>query len=71
MPFLSRLGAVGVVAVLTARGGLGLAGRTDLVSPGSDSESFRRRDRRFYAPLCLALAALSLPAVAHGAGSGG
>jgi hypothetical protein len=63
-PALSRLGALGVVTVLTTRGGLGLAGCTDLVSPGSDSEAFRRRDRRFYAPLCLALAVLSLPAVA-------
>jgi hypothetical protein len=62
-PTLSRVGATGVVAVLTTRGMLGLVGRTDLVSPGSDSERFRRRDRQFYAPLCLGLAVLSLPAV--------
>src|SRR4051794_21030031 len=30
-PVLSRLGSAGVVAVLTTRGALGLAGRTDLV----------------------------------------
>jgi hypothetical protein len=54
---LRRLGRMGVVSVLTARGLLGLAGRTDLVSPGSDSPRFRRLDRRVYAPLCLLLAA--------------
>jgi len=59
---LRRLGAGGVIAVLTTRGAFGLAGRTDLLSPGSTSEDFRRLDRRFYSPLCLALAALSLPA---------
>jgi hypothetical protein len=63
LPSLSRAGATGVVATLALRGGLGLAGRTDLVSPGSTSAAFRRRDRRCYAPLCLALAALSAPAV--------
>ena len=61
-PGLARLGAGGVVATLTLRGGLGLAGRTDLVSPGSTSTAFRSRDRRLYAPLCLTLAALALPA---------
>jgi Protein of unknown function (DUF3995) len=62
-PALSRMGSAGVVAVLATRGGLGLAGRTDLVSPGSTSEGFRRLDRRVYYPFCLALAALALPAV--------
>jgi hypothetical protein len=33
-----------------------MAGRTDLVSPGSISPRFRRLDRRYYSPLCLALA---------------
>ena len=61
-PAVSRLGSAGVVAVLTTRGGLGLAGRTDLLSPGSVSERFRRLDRRVYSPLCLSLAALALPA---------
>jgi hypothetical protein len=63
-PALSRIGTAGVVAVLATRGGLGLAGRTDLVSPGSTSQRFRRLDRRVYSPFCLALAALALPAVA-------
>ncbi len=60
---LRRLGAAGVVVVLGARGVLGVAGRTDLAVPGSVGARFRRLDRRFYGPLCLTLAALSLPAV--------
>ena len=43
--------------VLAVRGALGLAGRTDLASPGSSSPRFRRNDRRLFAPLCLALCA--------------
>lgn len=62
-PGLSRLGAAGVVATLATRGGFGMAGRTDMLVPGSASERFRARDRRIYSPLCLALAALSLPAL--------
>ena len=49
--------------MLADRGALGLAGRTDVLSPGSVSDNFRRLDRRVYSPLCLTLAALSLPAV--------
>lgn len=56
-----RAGVRTVVAVLALRGGVGLAGRTDLLSPGSSSARFRSLDRRFYSPLCLALAALALP----------
>lgn len=63
LPGLSRLGAGGVVAVLATRGALGLAGRTDALSPGSVSERFRRLDRRVYSPLCLSLAALAAPAM--------
>jgi hypothetical protein len=37
-------------------------GRTDLLSPGATSARFRAKDRRLYSPLCLALAALSVPA---------
>jgi len=59
----SRIGASGVVAVLATRGAVGLAGRTDLLSPGSVSEHFRRLDRRVYSPLCLTLALLAAPAV--------
>ena len=63
LPRLRRAGAAGVVLVLTGRGLLGLAGRTDLVSPGSSSTRFRELDRRRYSPLCLVLAGLALPAV--------
>jgi hypothetical protein len=62
LPRVRRAGAAGVVLVLTGRGLLGLAGRTDAVSPGSSSPRFRRLDRQRYSPLCLALAALALPA---------
>jgi hypothetical protein len=57
LPRLRRAGAVGVGAVLGVRGACGMAGRTDLVSPGSTSARFRRLDRRWYSPLCLFLAA--------------
>ncbi len=60
---LRRLGVAGVVAVLGTRGVLGLIGRTDLAVPGSVSPRFRRLDRRAYAPLCLTIAALSIPAL--------
>lgn len=63
LPGLSRAGAGGVVAVLTTRGALGMAGRTDVLAPGSTSERFRRRDRTVYSPVCLTLAALASPAV--------
>ncbi len=61
-PGLARVGATGVVTVLALRGGLGMAGRTELLAPGSTSSEFRSRDRRIYSPVCLALAGLSLPA---------
>lgn len=64
-PRLRSAGAAGVVGVLAVRGGLGLAGRTDLVSPGSTSERFRRRDRSFYSPLCLTIAAMAAPSVTN------
>jgi len=51
-----RLGVATIVGVLTARGAAGLAGRTDALVPGSTSPWFRRNDRRYFAPLCLALA---------------
>jgi hypothetical protein len=57
LPRLRRTGAAGVSVVLGVRGACGIAGRTDLVSPGSDSPRFRRLDRRYYSPLCLFLAA--------------
>ena len=51
-----RLGRRVVGGVLATRGVVGLAGRTDLLSPGSASPRFRRLDRRYFSPLCLALA---------------
>lgn len=53
---LRRTGRLGVAAVLGARAVAGLTGRTDVLVPGSASPRFRRLDRRFYGPLCLALA---------------
>jgi Protein of unknown function (DUF3995) len=64
-PWLRRTGAVAVVATLGARGTLGLAGRTDLVSPGSTSTRLGSLDRRVYSPLCLTLAGLALAAAAR------
>ncbi len=60
---LRRIGRVGVATVLTSRGIIGLAGRTDLLSPGSASPRFRRLDRRYCGPLCLALAAGAMTSV--------
>jgi hypothetical protein len=60
VPRVRRAAVAAVAAVLSGRGLLGLAGRTDTVSPGSSSPRFRRLDRRVYSPLCLALAALSV-----------
>jgi hypothetical protein len=54
---VSRLGRRVVGAVLAVRGVAGLLGRTDVLSPGSASARFRRLDRRYFSPLCLALAA--------------
>lgn len=63
---IHRWGAGGVVGVLTARGVLGLLDSTNLISRSSSSERFRGLDRRFYSPLCLGLAALSVPAIGRG-----
>jgi hypothetical protein len=49
--------AAGCAVVLAARAGLGFTGRTHLAVPGSTSPSFRRNDRRIFAPVCAALAA--------------
>ena len=57
---LRRAGALCVAGVLGLRGSCGLVGRTDLLSPGSTSPGFRRLDRRYYSPLCLALAAAAM-----------
>src|SRR3954447_21972225 len=57
LPRLRRAGTAVVAGVLGVRGACGMAGRTDLLSPGSTSPRFRRLDRRYYSPLCLGLAA--------------
>jgi hypothetical protein len=62
LPRLRRVAAAGVTVTLAGRGLLGLAGKTDTVSPGSSSPRFRRLDRRIYSPLCLVLALLAVPA---------
>jgi hypothetical protein len=54
-----RTAVAGIAATLAARGALGIAGRTHLVSPVSTGRRFRRLDRRIYSPLCLALAGLT------------
>jgi hypothetical protein len=51
-----RVALTSLAGILALRAGLGLAGKTALLSPGSDSARFRRLDRQFYAPLCLGLA---------------
>ena len=62
-PRARRIGRAVVATTLIARGVIGLAGRTDLVSPASTSPKFRRLDRAVYAPLCLALGAAVATAV--------
>ena len=52
---LVRVGAVAVGLVLAVRAAFGLAGRTDVLVPGSNSKTFRRADRFAFAPLCVAL----------------
>ena len=56
VPRLQALGQAGVTAVLGTRATLGFLGRTDLVSSGSASATFRRNDRRRFSPLCAVLA---------------
>lgn len=53
---LRRIGRHVVVGVLAVRGVAGMVGRTDLLARRATSPRFRRLDRRFYSPLCLALA---------------
>jgi hypothetical protein len=51
-----------MTSAFAVRAVAGWLGRTDLISPGSDSVRFRRLDRRVYSPLCAALAAGSFHA---------
>ncbi len=60
-----------VVAVLGARGALGVAGRTHVVVPFATGATFTRLDRRVYGPLCLSLAVLASRGLAHTAPSRG
>jgi hypothetical protein len=46
-----------ISATLATRGVAGAMGRTSTLSPGSDSPTFNRLDKRIYSPLCLWLAA--------------
>jgi hypothetical protein len=62
---LRRVGVGAVAATLGARAALGFAGRTDLVSPGSVSEKFRETDKRYLAPLCLALSLGAIRSLRH------
>jgi hypothetical protein len=63
--WISRGIQLGVALVLGTRGAFGLAGRTDLLVPGSSSPTFRKWDRRLYGPLCVALAAGAASAASH------
>jgi len=49
-----------MATVLGVRAVLGFLGATSLISPGSTSATFRRRDRALYSPLTLALAVVAL-----------
>jgi hypothetical protein len=58
LPGRIRTVALRVVAsILLTRGVAGAVGRTSTLSPGSDSPTFKRLDRKFYSPFCLWLAA--------------
>jgi hypothetical protein len=45
-----------VASILLTRGLAGATGQTSVLSPCSDSSTFRRLDKRLYSPLCLWLA---------------
>jgi hypothetical protein len=61
----ARVAAAGCGVVFATRAGLGFAGRTDVVVPGSNSGAFRRNDRRIFSPVC-ALLALGAASAAKG-----
>lgn len=52
---VARTAAGGCGVVLVIRSALGFTGRTYLAVPGSTSPTFRRNDRRLFAPLCAVL----------------
>jgi hypothetical protein len=45
-----------MILVFALRSALGFSAKTSLLSPASVSPRFQRLDRRYFAPLCLALA---------------
>jgi hypothetical protein len=45
-----------VASILLTRGVAGALGRTSTLSPGSNSPTFKRLDKKIYSPLCLWLA---------------
>ena len=57
---IATLGRLGVAAVLATRGVLGVTNRTGRAVGWATTPRFDRLDRRYYGPLCLALAAGSL-----------
>ena len=57
LPHVRKAGQLGVALVLGTRAVFGFAGRTNQLSPGSESPQFQYWDRRLFSPLCLALAA--------------
>jgi hypothetical protein len=59
---LRRLSSATVTATFLFRGLLGVSGRTQALFTDADSDRFRNLDRRYYGPLCLAIAGLSVPA---------
>ena len=59
---LRRTALLVMAGILGTRSALGFTGRTTVVSSGATSATFTRLDRRFFAPLCLALAVGTLVA---------
>ncbi len=55
-PSLRRLALTFLTLVLALRSALGFTAKTSLLSPASVSSRFQGLDRRYFAPLCLALA---------------
>lgn len=54
---IRRLALQVISTTLATRGIAGALGRTSALSPGSDSPTFTRLDKRIYSPVCLWLAA--------------
>lgn len=50
------LGLAGLATILGGRGIIGVAGRTGSIVPWTPSTRFNKIDKKYYGPLCLALA---------------